>query len=354
MIYWWAPGGCLHKDSTSNFITTSYREVIDMNGDGRPDLVEAPYKDNPPPTYPYLWRVYINTGSSFDSNFPETPQHSDALPYFPAAFDHIAQVYNNPDEPDSGFVLQQLADFNGDGLPDILAMRGSAYACSPPDHPFDPVACLDVYFNTGEGFSTLFVTSKLKDASGIRVWNHGKTSVDMFDANGDGLPDYVYLEGNSWVVNYNRGDRLEDWSEDLETWPSDNEVPRESHSGNEKVDLIDVNGDGLLDLLKADNAGAWSVRLNSNLTPTNLLTFIRNTYTGLSQFRYKPSTVYDNTGGDGVSDLPFVVWVVDAIRRTDGLCDPGEIADPFDPETNPCIASGNELLELRLQGRSLR
>jgi hypothetical protein len=97
---WWAtPERYLHKEneysapSQTRQIHT-FQEIVDINGDGLPDLVVTAVDPNAPPyvpppdppaALPYQWQVYLNTGYSFDSD-PSTSTTLEPLPYFPAPY----------------------------------------------------------------------------------------------------------------------------------------------------------------------------------------------------------------------------------------------------------------------------
>src|SRR6185295_15352544 len=108
-----------------------------------------------------------------------------------------------------------------------------------------------------------------------------------------------------------------------------------------------VNGDGFLDLVTA-GASTWTIRLHDAGEHPNLLGLMENGLGGTNTIVYRPSTAYDNRGGDAQPDLPFVTWVVDKTRQNDGLCTPPPGADVFVPGAapafNPCIDSGDELV----------
>ncbi len=81
----------------------------------------------------------------------------------------------------------------------------------------------------------------------------------------------------------------------------------------------DYNGDGLTDFAFANygyGQNSFYVSL-SNGAVSHLLTSINNNIGALTQITYLPSTEYDNTGSDNLSDLPFPVSVVSQITVTD-------------------------------------
>lgn len=329
----------------------TYQDLVDMNGDGLPDLVSS---GAPGQNAPFNWSVYLNTGAGFET----TP-----LPAWPAPVGTIADhVF--------GGTAQTLIDFNGDGLPDVVR-NGYAGAgawtdarCQQSDTAH--ASCLEVYLNTGQGFAAMEPPIPVPLGVGVQeIGEQGNIVQDLFDVNGDGLPDWIYRRPNAiagavepeWRVLLNLGGTLEavtyvpqyilppPYTEAIppRVWPGGAGYFRRSDEGDTFVDMVDVNGDGLLDHLTTGQAG-WSVRLHAASQRPNLLAVMENGLGGTTTAVYRPSTAYDNRGGDGVPDLPFIHWVVDRTRRSDGLCTPPAGADPFSPFANPCIDAGHELV----------
>lgn len=351
-VWWPSPVPYLRQDDRGPGVSDvdhdilTYQDIIDVDGDGLPDLVVSPVDQTEPP---YEWDVYLNTGFSFDSD-PTTPAVLDRLPYFPAPSAFI-QVQNLEDSG-RGYIAAQLMDFNGDGLPDYV--ENPIFGI---DRRCDPVtlhaSCLDVYANTGQGFAAVPVTSPLWDVGAIRNWDSsGNTNKDLFDINGDGLPDRVGAYGSQqtgylgWYVSLNQAGHLdEEEILDAISWPGLSGPIRKQTTGPSAdtiIDMVDVNGDGMLDRVEAGST-TWTAAVNVNGVRPHLLVAMRNGLGSITDLRYKPSGVYENDGGDGVPDLPFITWTVDGIRRNDGLCEPGDV-DVFDPLTNACIDAGHELI----------
>jgi hypothetical protein len=91
-------------------------------------------------------------------------------------------------------------------------------------------------------------------------------AVRLLDVNGDGLPDIVKVTtngtNNTWQVYKNTGSS---WNTASETWI--NNAPVDAYLGKVDTTLSDVNGDGLLDIVKShahDNSyNIWKVLVNN-------------------------------------------------------------------------------------------
>jgi hypothetical protein len=170
----------------------------------------------------------------------------------------------------NGSVSRTLLDMNGDGIVDLVQTGAGSW---------------NVYFGSPTGFSSQSTTWKLfggVDMSHIRTTAKGggysTTGLDTFDVNGDGIPDFVDSRSTSgsWSVylgsaystnggwgfsqpvswsapsfNYARVD----WLATQGSW-SITETRR---------DLIDMNGDGLPDLVDvAPNGSGYTWRVYYN------------------------------------------------------------------------------------------
>jgi len=281
----------------------TFRDVVDMNADGLPDLVVSDRTRSGPP---YIWNVYFNTGSGFLAS--------------PAPF---SSPINALTDHRTGYgPVSQLMDFNGDGLPDLVASGPRAtnsvfdQRCSPS--ATQQASCLEIYHHTGQGFAPIPVLLAVPRSNSLqlRVTPGEKVVQDLFDINGDGLPDWVYRRPfgsgyeSAWRVLLNVGGAFEPlvYVPDADVPAVQNEgIParvwniaeqyiRESQTnGSSTADVIDINGDGLLDHVLAGSAN-WTVRLNGATERPNMLALAENGLGATNNLRYAPSTQFDNTG----------------------------------------------------------
>ena len=196
------------------------------------------------------------------------------------------------------------------------------------------------------GFSSAAISTVNVDGQTVRR--------DLFDLNGDGLPDVVQsCSGDAnWHVFLGQGSGFAE----EQLWASPRSYIRDS--GNEPSrDVIDMDGDGLPDLVDTgvwttqpmiyhNAGGAWcasrdeitcadpgqpdplgevqKVAANRNSGRPDLLVRMENGVGGATTLEYRPSTQWNNTGGDRITDLPFNVWTVTRIESNDGMCDEQE------------------------------
>jgi hypothetical protein len=222
-LYGTASGGW----SDSN---TYPRHLVDVNGDGLPDVVGFSSVG----VY-----VSINTGASFN------PQV-----LWIAAYGTVSGW------SDSNKYPRQLVDVNGDGLPDVVGFGADGVYVS---------------INTGTSFNPqVRWIAAYGTASG--GWSDSNTYPrHLVDVNGDGLPDVVGFASDGVYVSINTGASFNlqaRWIAVFGTvsggWRDSNTYPRH---------LVDVNGDGLPDVVGFANDGVF-VSLNQRTSNANLITSI--------------------------------------------------------------------------------
>jgi Secretion system C-terminal sorting domain/FG-GAP-like repeat len=265
--------------------------LVDMNGDGFPDLVDA--EDNSPSTVGVwqngsqrYWKVYLNTG--------------------------VAEFYYVPVEwlvPDVKFHAEDMGSVNGAGYT-LVDINGDGFAdlVDSEDNNANPSTVWQngtqrfwkVYLSNGNSeFSSIPVSWNIPDVKSLPqdMASVNGTGYSLVDINGDGFPDLVDAEDNSstsgavwqngsqryWKVYLNNGTSISptatDWNvPDVESNPEDmGSVTATGHS------LVDINGDGFPDLVDSEDnfsgLGAvwqissqryWKVYLNNgtSISPT--------------------------------------------------------------------------------------
>ncbi len=310
----------------SNPVVTR-RDLIDMNADGLVDLVS---------TASGTWRIWLNTGAGFEAAAIE----------FPAPYPFIRLVSNSGDE------MIGVYDINGDGLPDQVVGCDKAMHLDCPAGPSGG-PLWEVYLNTGHGMRMVpeawsFGTRHLQ--AGIRRTQSGRVVRDLFDINGDNLPDVVETRSdNHWNVYLNSAF---DFAVEPAIWTiGSNRIRDANNDGLTEKDTFDIDGDGLVDFVDFDPAsndapvaivsrrhafGAWcgstdgatcstaaatSVIANPDAGQPGALVQMENGIGGTTYLEYRPSTQWDNGDDDGISRLPLPLWTLTAIESDDGLCD---------------------------------
>ena len=218
----------------------SSKLMMDMDGDGRPDIIERMGTRREPGNY----QVYLNTGTGF----------APAADWGPGEARYVMDTAGRAN------TTKLLMDINGDGLPDELYRPYQAESRggrrSPAPRP-EIIYNLQVRLNTGSGFGEpqdwgtmqgLYLKEQSYDAYTIH---------ELVDINGDGLPDDLFRpyaraggirpeQMSNLLVRLNTGSGfgpVEDWGT-----MQGKGIRDTSNNGRTTIhDLIDINGDGLLD-----------------------------------------------------------------------------------------------------------
>jgi RHS repeat-associated protein len=229
-------------------------DLSDINGDGRPDRVLTQDSNT-------SWTVQLNNGSGFDSS--TTWSGIERMVAGDNSYDHL-QYTGGTNSP----VWIELMDMNGDGLPDRVMAE-------------ETNSTWKVQLNTGTAFAT-----KQSWGTTERMTNYSKRDairtlsdvrdvyVDMVDLNGDGLPDRVQSDDDNtnWKVQWNTGNGFTTMENYGPIEKMDASVER-SHirhykatTGEQTVDLFDINADGLPDRVQAaDDNTVWKVQINTGV-----------------------------------------------------------------------------------------
>lgn len=399
------------KDSHHRYFDIDYMMLVDLNGDGYTDFLETPEPpsgstwigDGGPAAEPSgNWVVYFGSANGFGA-----AQSLDMSGYLGIRYGVV-----QPETP--SLILRSFFDFNADGLPDRVSANvwflsgamGYAHvsnfqSCPGPSSTCEPASFVDVELSTGTGFAPAvrsLLTGGDVEFSGFLGWDdsiktaetvnvttttENRTRQSFFDVNGDGLPDWVMggAGGSGERILYNvGGGKLEAGPDAFERFGPGltMTIPKRKPAGLyyplrlstttafisaggvdfvpsstfTNKDVVDINGDGLLEVVHPavstpQNDWLWNIArfesTNEYKYRFGLLAKVNEGNGVVSEMKYAPSTLWDHTGGDGVADLPFARWVVVATRRTDGLCTPQSNVDRFTTQ-NQCVSSGHEQL----------
>jgi len=267
--------------------------LVDINGDGLPDVVGF----NGDGVV-----VALNTGSGF------------ADPTF-WSYDYCANKGWNNNAVDPRFLI----DVNGDGLPDVVGFGsdGSMY----------------ISLNTGSGFGPATSYS-----SNISQTSDGIYPLMAVDVNGDGRTDIVSFGQDGIYVSLNTGSGFApatQWTSEFGAnvgWNNSNAAP---------VILTDVNGDGLADVVGFGGDGVWvALNTGSGFGPASIWSYDYGANLGWANDTVSPRTLVD-VNGDGLPDVVglagFGVWV--SLNTGSGFTDGQVWTDTNAILNNPDIAA---------------
>ncbi len=347
--------------------------LFDVNGDGLPDLVEAAHIDrvDSHPTSRPIPRFY----------FLVYPDGESVGPF----------------ALDEGYICRATD-------PPIGGTREFPVLCPgrsiPPGAAFVPA--MSVRLNTGHGFSErvfspapTFETGERKEQSNhLRAFWVSNSPARIFryrdfvDVNGDGRVDWVmtgrqFDGSDNWYVLFNLGDGrfgggleiLEGARLDTEhlvlgevrpasalanggVYLAKNTIHASPPSLNQvTMTIVDIDGDGIAERIEPEGGvgpdDRWRLKrlvfddAENPHTKPMLLVRADDGVGGKTYFRYRPATDF-NAASETSPRLPFPLWVVTAIRRTDGLCDdvPSNwFSISGSSPGNPCLARGHETVQ---------
>ncbi len=318
-----------------SYIAGPIASLVDMNGDGLPDLLRSDSSScSAPGANPTCrWSVFWNTNGMLNPSQSEWPG-------VPADLNGALALPNGPAV--GAMPSSTLRDLNGDGLPDLLDCNGATES----NH-----TCL-LYANSGNGFSgpvawsipTANDSVTNNDAS-VRTpiltveGSNLRTIKELLDINGDGLPDLVCFQpwsgagqcrngdgsdtgaacsndaqcpqgrcARHWDVWFNTGSGFTSTSYPWPAPPFGGQAPLQIDDVSWA--LRDMNGDGLPDLIDASRTAQvpWTVYLNNGtgfgIVPipwigTDQIPYVRNQ--GWPAIRYDIGNLLD-LNGDGIGD----------------------------------------------------
>ncbi|MBU0962688.1 MAG: VCBS repeat-containing protein, partial [Nanoarchaeota archaeon] len=334
----WLVPGCTGGDTSGCFLIppaeckSNGLVIEDINGDGFADIVKSNGRDLP------STKIWINNGTGWVVN---TNWKVPKCDYSTSTFDSC--IVENT-QFGLGIEGAKLIDLNGDGLPDFFKANGQG---SPSSGSFINNGTGWVENKnwispgcTGGGTSGCFVQAGDPIDS---VCNGKGGATRMADVNGDGLIDIVYSDGSPypygpyyyykvWINNGNGWNDDTNWK--IKCGPGTNNdqcfIGPGSDDGqcyDSGIRIMDINGNGLPDIIRGDGRGGYVQSGWYNLTWINnnskpyLLNNITNEFGGIISIDYITSTSLNNTGTDNLNDLGFNLWLVKNVTKDNKMTD---------------------------------
>ena len=245
-----------------DFVRSSTQEetvvdYLDVDGDAIHDRLESTSTNA-------NWNIQYGTGTGFGLlvNFYGTLYVPDSTP----SRRHIAWTNSSKQQ------VTDLADINADGLPDRVLSQDNNTSWTVQRN--SNALGFESSNSSWGAISRMVSNTNYDHIRWSPVWDLTGTQVfvDFFDLNGDGLPDRVMAEsGNStWKVQWNTGSgfsSMQSWAgADLMTSgePERYAIRLVNNERQTRVDIVDLNGDGLPDRIQAaTNNAYWKVQWNT-------------------------------------------------------------------------------------------
>jgi len=310
--------------------TTNYGvQIMDVNGDGLPDILQSFQNYNGVRAQ----SVWLNNGHGW------TQDTGWVIPNISALYGPAFSNYYGPYDFGTRF-----ADVNGDGLIDIL------HAYMPGGYPQEE----SVWINNGHGWTQdatwdIPTFDPTYGYGSAFITQAGTFTLDMgiriADVNGDGLPDFIrsyreytgVLMKSVWINNGHGWTKDTSWAVPTLGACSGGAFSIFSDPTDYGVQIMDVNGDGLPDILQSyqdyNNARTQSVWL-SNGPRSNLIKRSDSPQGGHTDIVYKPTPQYRDGSNNLLNpNLPYAVDTALSVAHNDGT---GNVAT-----TNYSYAAGS-------------
>lgn len=247
---------------------------------------------------PFVRQVHCSRAPGFNFNFggPPPPPEPEACQHF-----HDDETYQGVQTIDTGV---QFADVNADRLQDLI-FHFRTFKQEWKEGKWQIVGGIEkgAFLNTGQGWAAnpQFTPPQRIDAD-TSIFVPNSTQVFLEDLNGDGYPDLTYLTkgGSNVLLGSGIG------------WGAENvwyAIPDEAVGGgrgDSGLRFLDVNGDGLIDIVYSRAGGNWAgsgVFVNSGTGwlkgPAQLTPPVAFTEDGLSDAGVRPLDL----NGDGLLDF---------------------------------------------------
>jgi len=245
----------LHKGANGWYNVDDGAILVDLNGDNLPDLVHSHKDETDPANLQYTSTVYLNTGSGWlAANGYAIPIQAPLKRTRRGGADQ--NIYSNGN-------TGKLVDVNGDGLPDLIGPNTQT-----------------VWLNTGTGWVeqssggySLPGSCRLRDSYTNADGQQKFVELIRFaDLNADGLSDMIFdpYVGTSsvWLNNGSGWTKSEQYAPPANTWLSGGlnvrpGLPEGINTTDDGARIVDLNGDGLPDLLHMHNANTLTPPVNN-------------------------------------------------------------------------------------------
>jgi RHS repeat-associated protein len=289
------------------------RDTIDLDGDGRPDHVDARIWSPSSPR----WRVRYNTGQGFAARVDIPAPH--------------AWLRNGGPNSADRTIRTDLFDLNGDGLPDKVIARGNSGGWH-----------WDVWYGTGRGFVPNPVAWPSPPRDFLRAWDATlrEYRYDVLDVNGDALPDFVDASGwtastPQWTIYANTGQGFAGAVAFYAPAPLRKKHPDTALEALQ-IDTFDVDGNGYPDIVRLPGTTGSTAQIwlaHPEPSRADALVMMADNPAHQTTFAYRVSTAFNDTDvddafEDGLPHLPFPVWVVSEIQSND-LDGPGDLSTTY-------------------------
>ena len=169
-----------------------YHQLIDMNGDGKIDLVDTENQATESTSDVFLnggqkyWKVYLGDGTSFSST----------------AIQWNIPVVSDFYEFRMSYEYHTVIDMNGDNKPDFVDTENQATESTYDVFYNGGQKYWKVYLNTGSGFSATATQWNIPASSDWYEFRMSYEYHNVIDMNGDNKPDFVDTENEASESTY--------------------------------------------------------------------------------------------------------------------------------------------------------